>query len=46
MLQSMYQFKFILNPEMDNFPTKGVDVECLREIKIEDMKIPFAKVSD
>ncbi|MBS1198207.1 MAG: transporter permease [Proteobacteria bacterium] len=46
MLQSMYQFKFILNPEMDSFPTKGVDVECLREIKIDDMKIPFAKVSD
>lgn len=46
MLQNMYHYKFIMNPEMDNTPTKGVDLECLKEIKIDEMKIPFATVKN
>lgn len=43
MLQNMYQIRFALNPEMDNTPTKGVDLECLREIKINELELPPQK---
>lgn len=46
MMQNMYQVKFILNPEMDNTATKGVDLECIREIPASELKMPVQKVKD
>ncbi|MBS1197980.1 MAG: transporter permease, partial [Proteobacteria bacterium] len=46
LMQVMYHFKYKLNPEMDNSPTKGVDLDCIREIPISEMKIPAMVLKD
>lgn len=46
LMQPMYHFKIKLDPAMDNTPTKGIGQECIREIRIEDMKFPIHKLTD
>ena len=46
LMQSMYHYRFKLNPEMDKTPTKGMDLDCIREIKDDEMKIPAVVLKD
>ncbi len=46
LMQSMYHYRFKLNPALDNTPTKGMDLDCIREIKDEEMKIPAVVLKD
>jgi len=46
LMQPMYHFKVKLDPTMDKTATQGVGHECIREVKIEDMKFPTPKLKD
>lgn len=46
LMQVMYQFKYKLDPAMDNSPTKGIGLDCIREIKIDEMKFPVIDLKD
>lgn len=46
LMQPMYQFKYKLDPAMDNTSTKGVGLDCIREIKIDEMKFPVVELKD
>lgn len=46
LMQSMYHYKYVLNPALDNTPTKGMDLECIREISDAEMKIPTVVLKD
>ena len=42
LMQPMYHFKIKLDPAL----ATGVGQECIREVKIEDMKFPIVKLKD
>ena len=46
LMQPMYHFKIKMDPAMDKTVTQGVGHDCVREIKIEDMKFPIVKLKD
>lgn len=46
LMQPMYHFKIKLDPAMDDTPAKGVGQECIREIRIDEMKFPVQKLND
>lgn len=46
LMQPMYHFKLKLDPAMDQSPTKGVGLDCVREIRIDEMKFPIVKLTD
>jgi len=46
LMQPMYHFKVKLDPAMDKTATQGVGHDCIREVKIEDMKFPTPKLKD
>lgn len=45
LMQPMYHFRYKLDPTQEKI-SGGVGVECIREIKIEEMKFPVAKLKD
>jgi len=46
LMQPMYHYEYIENPEWKDTVYKGVDVKCKGEISIEDMNIPTSVLKD
>ncbi len=44
LMQPMYHFRYKLDPAMDATVTQGVGVDCIREIRIDEMKISVTKL--
>lgn len=45
LMQPMYHFRYKLDPSLEKV-TGGIGLDCIREIKIEEMKIPAVKLKN